>query len=135
MTVKEHGAHPTDIHVGRQLRTRRTLLGLSQSTLADKVGLTFQQIQKYERGANRIGASRLHDFSQILDIPVGYFFEGLDNPAAATDHLHSRETLELVRHYHGIESIDVRKQVYGLVKTIAKAQPKEEDEPVPMAAE
>ncbi len=65
---------PIDIHVGARLRQRRTLLGMSQGKLGDTVGLTFQQIQKYERGANRIGASRLYDLSRVLDVSIAYFF-------------------------------------------------------------
>src|SRR5512147_126443 len=82
--------NPVDIHVGSRVRLRRTLLGLSQEKLGEAVGLTFQQIQKYERGANRIGASRLFEFSRILDVPVSFFFDdmservtGTDGPAAA----------------------------------------------------
>ena len=69
--------HPVDIHVGSRVRQRRTLLGMSQEKLGDAVGLTFQQIQKYERGANRIGCSRLYEFSKVLDVPVAYFFEDM----------------------------------------------------------
>src|SRR5512144_1355925 len=69
--------NPVDIHVGSRVRLRRTLLGLSQEKLGEAVGLTFQQIQKYERGANRIGASRLFEFSRILDVPVSFFFEDM----------------------------------------------------------
>ena len=72
-------SHPVDIHVGDRLRARRTLLGLTQEMLADAVDLTFQQIQKYERGAKRIGASKLFQFAQILGISVGYFFDELDD--------------------------------------------------------
>ncbi len=70
--------NPIDVHVGGRLRTRRTLLGLSQMALADAIGLTFQQLQKYEKGANRIGASRLYDLSQVLDIDIAYFFDEMD---------------------------------------------------------
>ena len=69
--------NPVDIHVGSRVRLRRTLLGLSQEKLGEAVGLTFQQIQKYERGANRIGASRLFEFSRILDVPVSFFFDDM----------------------------------------------------------
>src|SRR5512134_3751494 len=73
--------NPVDIHVGSRVRLRRTLLGLSQEKLGEAVGLTFQQIQKYERGANRIGASRLFEFSRILDVPVSFFFDDMDDRA------------------------------------------------------
>ncbi|MDA0238647.1 MAG: helix-turn-helix transcriptional regulator, partial [Proteobacteria bacterium] len=105
---------PVDIHVGSRVRLRRTLLGLSQEKLGEAVGLTFQQIQKYERGANRIGASRLYDLSNILDVPVSYFYEDMaddvrnreigaglheaqEGYVAEKDPLTRRETLELVR--------------------------------------
>ena len=75
--------NPVDIHVGSRVRLRRTLLGLSQEKLGEAVGLTFQQIQKYERGANRIGASRLFEFSRILDVPVSFFFDDMNERAKA----------------------------------------------------
>ena len=71
----EGGANPVDIHVGNRVRLRRTLLGLSQESLGEALGLTFQQVQKYERGANRIGASRLFDLARVLGVPVTYFYE------------------------------------------------------------
>lgn len=74
--------NPIDIHVGRRLRQRRTLLGMSQERLGELLGVTFQQVQKYERGANRIGSSRLYDLGRILDVPVSYFFE--DMPSVAS---------------------------------------------------
>ena len=76
-TISADGPDPVDVHVGNRLRQRRTLLGMSQEKLAAAFGVSFQQIQKYERGANRISASRLHLLTQILDVPVTYFFEGL----------------------------------------------------------
>src|SRR5689334_4362799 len=91
--------NPVDVHVGARVRQRRTLLGMSQEKLGDALGLTFQQVQKYERGANRIGASRLHHVSQVLDVPVGYFFEDLEvapapaEGAAERDPMTRRETL------------------------------------------
>lgn len=81
-------SHPVDIHAGARLRDRRKLLGISQEQLADTVGLTFQQIQKYERGANRMGASRLYQFADVLEVPVTYFFEDL--PAAVVAKVKSR---------------------------------------------
>lgn len=128
-----------DIHVGARLRLRRTLLGISQEKLGEAVGLTFQQIQKYERGANRVGASRLYEFSRVLDIPVSYFFEEMNEKTEATrgrrlapnsmsdqdqDELASnplarRETLELVRAYYKIEDPKVRKRTFELVKALA----------------
>ena len=124
--------NPVDAHVGSRVRLRRTLLGMSQEKLADAVRLTFQQIQKYERGINRIGASRLYQFSRILDVPVSFFFEsmpaedaaarGLSEPPAQPfeqDQLTRRETLELVRAYYRIEDPKVRSRVFDLVKAIA----------------
>ncbi|HJP20850.1 MAG TPA: helix-turn-helix transcriptional regulator, partial [Alphaproteobacteria bacterium] len=74
--------NPIDVHVGGRVRLRRTLLGMSQEKLGQAVSLTFQQIQKYERGANRIGSSRLYQFAQVLDVPVSFFFD--DMPASVT---------------------------------------------------
>jgi len=128
------GPHPVDIHVGSRIRMRRTLLGLSQEKLGDALGLTFQQVQKYERGANRVGSSRLFEISRILDVPVSFFFEDMtgDVAAAATaqqadptgestqrDPLAKRETLELVRAYYRIGDPRVRKRIFELMKAIA----------------
>jgi transcriptional regulator with XRE-family HTH domain len=132
---------PVDVHVGGRVRVRRTLLGMSQEKLGAAVGLTFQQIQKYERGANRIGASRLFELSRVLDVPISFFFEGmapavktaaggkrgragLSEPGQETlkrDPLAKRETLELVRAYYKISDPKVRKRLFELVKSIAKA--------------
>lgn len=129
---------PVDIHVGSRVRLRRTLLGLSQEKLGEAVGLTFQQIQKYERGANRIGASRLYDLSNILDVPVSYFYEDMpedvrnreigsglqesqERYTTEKDPLTRRETLELVRAYYKVSSARVRKQLFELVKALGKA--------------
>lgn len=126
---------PVDVHVGSRLRLRRTLLGLSQGKLGEAVGLTFQQIQKYERGANRVGASRLFEFSRILNVTISYFFEEMgkvDKSSAAEGFsdqaqlpvdpgsMSRRETLELVRAYYRIEDPSVRKRVKDLIKSIAK---------------
>ena len=130
--------HPVDVHVGSRLRMRRTLLGLSQQKLGGKLGLTFQQVQKYERGANRIGASRLFELSKILDVPPSFFFEemptggasvqaGLAEPEDSFEHqfLGKRETLELVRAYYKITSLEVRKRIFDVIKAVAA---EEEDE-------
>ena len=128
--------HPVDIHVGGRVRLQRTLLGLSQEKLGEAVGLTFQQIQKYERGANRIGASRLHEFSVILEVPVTFFFDGVGtdqssswpqvgkgnkNQANQEDYLQKRETLELVRAYYRIPDTLVRKRLFETIKALAKS--------------
>jgi transcriptional regulator with XRE-family HTH domain len=122
-----------DVHVGSRVRLRRTLLGMSQEKLGDAVGLTFQQIQKYERGANRIGSSRLYQFSQVLDVPVSFFFDDMPPEVTGgrrvsgdggeaperTDQFTKRETLELVRAYYRIGEPAIRKRVFDLVKAIA----------------
>nr|WP_279347265.1 helix-turn-helix domain-containing protein [Govania unica] len=114
------------------MRLRRTLLGMSQEKLGEAVSLTFQQIQKYERGSNRIGASRLHQLARVLEVPVAFFFEEapmtggrgnmLAEPAQAgyegEDHLSRRETLELVRSYYRIPDPAVRKRIFELVKSV-----------------
>ena len=127
--------NPIDVHVGKRVRLRRTLLGMSQEKLGKAINLTFQQVQKYERGANRIGSSRLYQLSQVLDIPVSYFFDDLPPEIASTktpgladakvasfegDPLVKRETLELVRAYYRITEPSVRKRVFELVKAVAK---------------
>lgn len=128
--------HPVDVHVGRRLRLKRTILGLSQESIAKQIGITFQQVQKYERGVNRMGASRLYDFGRILNIPIAYFFEGYGDYAAAEaegyalaegaapgfDHerISNRETLEVMRAYARIKSPALRKRVIELIKAMAE---------------
>ena len=127
--------NPVDIHVGKRVRLRRTLLGMSQEKLGKAINVTFQQVQKYERGTNRIGSSRLYQLSQVLDIPVSYFFDdlpieitarkspGLTDVKVASfegDPLVKRETLELVRAYYRITDPSVRKRIFELVKAVAK---------------
>ncbi len=137
---REHRASPIDVHVGTRVRLRRTLLGMSQEKLGEALGLTFQQIQKYERGVNRIGASRLFDLARVLDVPIGFFFDDMSpelggNAATRSrsgaygfaegqegfedDTLHRRETLELVRAYYRITDPSVRKRVFDLIKTLS----------------
>lgn len=128
---------PVDVHVGQRLKQRRTLMGMSQEKLGEAVGLTFQQIQKYERGANRIGSSRLFEFSQILDVPVSFFFDEMPDAVVDAggpefipedlgeidgDPLVRRETLELVRSYYKIDDPNVRKRIYELVKSVATVE-------------
>ena len=121
--VGERGPRPVDVHVGSRVRVRRTMLGLSQTKLAELLGFTFQQIQKNETGANRMGASRLYALSGVLGVPVSYFFEGLDDAQSegGEDTLTRRETLELVRAYYRIKNDEARKRIFELTKTIAKA--------------
>jgi transcriptional regulator with XRE-family HTH domain len=130
--------NPVDVHVGRRLRLRRTLLGMSQEKLGEAIGLTFQQVQKYERGSNRIGASRLFDLSRVLDVPVGFFFDEMSEEVAARSPGQSRgqvepvnvapspmakrETLELVRAYYKIHNSAVRKRLFEMVKALAAGE-------------
>lgn len=127
--------HPVDIHVGRRLRLKRTILGMSQEAVGKEIGVTFQQIQKYERGINRMGASRLFDFAKALGVPVSYFFEGygdyamdevsayaLGEPQAGSyehEKVNSRETLEVMRAYYRIKSPALRKRIIELIKAMA----------------
>jgi len=131
--------NPIDIHVGSRVRLRRTLLGFSQEKLGDALGLTFQQIQKYERGTNRIGSSRLFQISRVLDAPISFFFDempsglrtverqvkaGLREHKQKTlepDPLARRETLELVRAYCRISDPKVRKRLFEFTKALANA--------------
>ncbi len=121
-TVAEHGPHPVDVHVGSRVRLRRNLLGMSQAQLGSALGVTFQQVQKNESGFNRIGASRLWQLSQVLDVPVSYFFEGLDEGAEAwssDDVMVKRETLKLVRAYYRITDRKARKRLLDVFHAIA----------------
>lgn len=136
----DEGPDPIDIHVGKRLRQRRMLIGMSQERLGEAVGLTFQQIQKYERGANRMGASRIFRFAEILAVPVAYFFEespaggrvgpGLaeskqgrleEDEALPNDLLQRKETLDLVRAYYRIGDAKQRRKFLELVKAMATA--------------
>jgi len=120
-TVKDDGPHPVDVLVGRMARQRRILEGMSQTAVAEKLGLTFQQIQKYERGANRISASRLYELAQLFDVPVAYFYEGMEAGKGTPDEaLSKRETLELVRAYYKITDPAVRDSIRRLTQAAAK---------------
>jgi transcriptional regulator with XRE-family HTH domain len=136
---REHHPKPIDVHVGSRVRLRRTLLGMSQEKVGVALGLTFQQVQKYERGVNRIGASRLFDLARVLDVPIGFFFDDMPDSVGGLgsslrtritgfaetqegfedDTVHKRETLELVRAYHRITEPAVRKRVFDLIKSLA----------------
>ncbi len=121
-TVTKHGPHPVDAHVGSRVRLRRTLLGMNQTQLGEALGLTFQQIQKNERGVNRIGASRLWQLSKILDAPVSFFFdEHVDGTEAGSpdDVSLKRETLELVRAYYRIRDPAARKHLREMTQAMA----------------
>jgi transcriptional regulator with XRE-family HTH domain len=127
--------HPIDVQVGARVRQRRTLLGMSQTHLGKAVGLTFQQVQKYENGANRISASRLFEFAKVLDVPVSFFFDAMPKeatkpaakhvaPPKGKDELTKRETLELVRAYYKITDPAVRKAISDMVRSMAKSDTK-----------
>ena len=124
-------AHPIDVHVGKRLRMRRNMLGLSQEELGRSVGVTFQQVQKYERGTNRVGSSRLYEFSRILSVPVGYFFDklnatemtlGFEEEAEAYEsapRIDSKETMNLIQAYYRIEDTALRQKIMSLMKAMA----------------
>ena len=124
---------PVDIHVGARIRRRRVLLGLSQEKLAQAIGLTFQQLQKYESGANRVSSSRLYQLANLLGVPISFFFDDMPpeisgrapGPAKAAEPLEEgllakRETLEFVRAYHRIPDGETRRHVYDFVRAIAE---------------
>ncbi|HXP03470.1 MAG TPA: helix-turn-helix transcriptional regulator [Stellaceae bacterium] len=124
---------PTDVHVGSRVRLRRNMMALSQEKLGEALNLTFQQVQKYERGANRISASRLHELSRILDVPVQFFFDTTDPVRAAplggfaesaqeafdSDLLGRRDTRELIGAYFQIDNATVRRRLSDLAKALA----------------
>jgi len=112
--------HPVDVHVGGQLRSQRVLYGLSQSELADKLDITFQQLQKYETGSNRMSASRVWHASRVLGVPVSFFFDGIDeNADPAAGILNTRAGLELVRDFEAC-SKEVRDFASGLAEAAAE---------------
>lgn len=122
-------AHPVDVHVGKRVRHRRWLVGMTQQQLAEKVGIKFQQIQKYETGANRVSASRLWDIADALDVPVAFFFEGIEDaqtanatdvPADAVpaDLLGDKEALDLVRSYYAIPE-NQRRRLFELARVLS----------------
>src|ERR1700684_2430064 len=127
--MPKDGVQPTDKHVGARVRTRRLMLKMSQSTLADALGLTFQQVQKYEKGANRIGASRLQHISQILQVPVPFFFDRAPGQSGATveiaesdlyvnDFLATSDGLALVKAFMHIQDPKLRRAIVLLVQQI-----------------
>lgn len=139
---REAKQNPMDQHIGARMRLRRTLMGLSQEKLGEALGLTFQQVQKYERGVNRVSAARLFDVARVLDVPTSFFYD--DMPAhsdgdrsghassrramgfadtqdgfGSDDTLNRRETLELIRAYYRIADPIVRKKMFELIKSMA----------------
>lgn len=144
--------NPIDVHVGNRIRLRRTLLGLSQEKMASLLGLTFQQVQKYERGMNRVGASRLWDIGKVLDVPIGFFYEDMDKEVANQsprmfslpdstplsfakekenfdiDPMNRQETIELVRAYYKIPNRKAAKHLYDLIIAMSKTTYNNNDE-------
>ncbi len=125
---------PVDAHIGSRIRLRRMIMGMSQAQLGAAVGIAFQQVQKYERGVNRVSASRLYDLALTLGVPVSFFFEeiglviangrnGASEPPPASDlpQEMSRETLDLVRAYYRIVDRQIRQRLLELTKGIANA--------------
>ena len=132
---------PVDVHVGARVRMRRKLLGMNQTKLGDALGMSFQQVQKYENGKNRISASRLYDLSQVLDVSIEHFFEDIppevaarspakgrgraqEPPSYELDPMAKRETLELVRAYYKITDPHTRKRLFELTKALGAAAEK-----------
>ncbi len=139
------GTGPIDVHVGARLRQCRTLLGMNQTKLGNAIGVTFQQVQKYENGMNRISGSRLFDLSRVLDVPIQYFFDDMPIAVAASspaqgggrakkppsyepDPMAKRETLELVRAYYKISNPQVRKRLFEVVKALEAASENQQEE-------
>lgn len=136
MMVAKKAPNPIDKHVGSRVRMRRMMLNMSQEKLGDALGLTFQQVQKYEKGTNRIGASRLQQISNILQVPVEFFFEGAQNiagvprpegaadapsPAYVADFLASADGLALTKAFMRISDLKLRRRIVDLVEQIATA--------------
>jgi transcriptional regulator with XRE-family HTH domain len=139
---KDGRPSPIDVHVGSRIRLRRTLLAMSQERLGDALGLTLQQVQKYERGVNRVGASRLFDLSRVLDVPISFFFDDMPETVSGMnvgagrravgfsdaqdpfgdDTMSRRETLELVRAYYRIADPSLRKKVFDLIKSMGPGE-------------
>ena len=122
-TVAEFGPHPVDVHVGSRVRLRRTLLGMSQEMLGAALDLTFQQVQKYERAANRISASRLYQLSLIFGVPVESFFEEIEGEGSSSSPdavMLRRETMELVRAYYCIRDPKVRGALHAMIRAMGK---------------
>ena len=131
---KKGGPDPVDVHVGARVKLRRMVLGMSQEALGNALGLTFQQVQKYEKGANRIGAGRLLQLSQLLEVPVQFFYDDYEKmigaPGFAEDGvedafmelIHSPEGVQLCRYFSEIKDPKVKKRVLDLVRSISEAE-------------
>ena len=123
-------ANPTDIQVGKRLRLRRGILGMSQENLAEILGVTFQQVQKYEKGINRVSASRLYEIAKALNVKVSFFFEGVEqgedaygfaenSDEYAAEDVKNRESMSLLRAYYQISDPKIRKKALELIKSLA----------------
>lgn len=146
--AKKKSPNPTDKHVGSRVRMRRMMLGMSQEKLGDSLGLTFQQVQKYEKGTNRIGASRLQQISNILQVPVSFFFEGApatmtgasphsivaDDPSYVQDFLATSDGLSLTKAFMRIKTPKLRRRIVDLVEEIAAEEPDADVIPLRAAA-
>ena len=132
--IDEKSPNPIDVHVGKRIRARRKDVRVSQEKLAEQLGLTFQQIQKYEKGANRVSASKLYEIARALQASIEYFFRGLDDPSGAVegvaetdtrpfvhDFVTTAEGEELVSEFTKIEDPLVRKQVLDLIKSLKRS--------------
>lgn len=143
--IDDNAPNPVDVHVGKRIRLRRTILHITQQQMADMLGLTFQQVQKYEKGMNRVGASRLWDISRVLEVPMGFFFEDMDASVASQsprmlngqfdnasfvgeetgglneDPMKKQETLELIRAYYKITNRAIAKQMFDLMVALSKS--------------
>jgi len=154
--IDDNEPNPVDVHVGKRIRLRRTVLHITQQQMADMLGLTFQQVQKYEKGMNRVGASRLWDISKVLEVPMSFFFEDMDNKIALKspmmlnskneksfcveeshpfdeDPMKRAETMELVRAYYRIPNRKIAKKMFDLIISLSKStaglpQPEEDEE-------
>ncbi|MFN3230796.1 MAG: helix-turn-helix domain-containing protein [Alphaproteobacteria bacterium] len=123
--------NPVDIHVGKRLRQRRTFLGMTQEQLGNALGITFQQVQKYERGTNRVGASRLYDISQVLDVTPQFFFDEMEGDKSsgfaergqapfAADGVMDREIMDLVRAFRQISNPTIRQRTTDLIRALSR---------------
>ena len=136
-TELDHAPNPVDVHVGLQVRLRRKELKISQEKLAETLGLTFQQVQKYERGANRISASKLYEIARTLRVPMAWFFEGLSDPSEgrgdgapapetasfAHEFLLTQEGIDLANLFPKVQPRRVRRRLVELVRSLAEEEP------------
>jgi transcriptional regulator with XRE-family HTH domain len=135
--LDDNSPNPVDVYVGKRIRLRRRVLGLTQQEFADKLGLTFQQVQKYETAMNRVGASRLWDISRVLNVQIDYFFENMDSDTARQspraksdgkisvivndDPMHQAETIELVTAYYKIKNRHAAQYLLCMLQELAKS--------------